>query len=298
MKKFTFMQFTITGFAVAIILLSFQKPGHACTLWAAAGNSVVKGGTLIAKNRDWEPNHSQELKVVRFKNRFRFIGLYDQNSEDDDLKAGVNEYGLVIINAIALDIPLRHHSHTNDLMERILSHCKNIPDVLHHRNWFRGARFLLLADRKSIMTVEIGPNGMPIVKTTDSATFCHTNHYIEPGFKIFNSKLINESSLDRYNFIREYLQSKKIFSLKDFVRISRSKTNGPDNSLWRIGKNPGSTRTMASWIVWQPVSGRPVLFVRLANPHERVQEYFFDLNQLFWDNRFFPITKFHSRRIL
>lgn len=298
MRKLPYLKSTLTGLMVFLILLNFQIPGYACTLWAAAGNSVVNGGTLIAKNRDWEPNHPQELKMVRFKNRYRFIGLYDKYSEDTSLKAGVNEFGLTVVNAAAPEIYLQHRAITMELLERILSQCKTVSEVFRHRDWFRGPRFLLLADRKTQMVVEIGPSGIFAIQTAQSGTLYHTNHYIETGFRAYNSNPVNESSLVRFNFIRKYLQSQKRFTLNDFVNISRSKINGPDNSLWRAGKTPSSTRTLASWIVWQPVSGRSVLFLRLANPHQRIKEYYFDLNQLFWDHRFFPVSKFHSWRIL
>jgi len=36
----------------------------ACTLWAAAGEDA-SGGTIISKNRDWKPDHTQVLKMHR-----------------------------------------------------------------------------------------------------------------------------------------------------------------------------------------------------------------------------------------
>jgi len=36
----------------------------ACTLWGEAGKDA-NGGTIISKNRDWEPDHTQVLKIHR-----------------------------------------------------------------------------------------------------------------------------------------------------------------------------------------------------------------------------------------
>lgn len=281
-----------------ISLFYCQKVSNACTLWAAAGNSVAKAGTIIAKNRDWEPVNSQELRLVRLDKGFRFIGLYDKNSRESGLKAGVNEYGLVAVNAAAPNINLCHRTNTIDLMERILSDCKTIHEVFNHRDWFHGSRFLLLADRKTLMAVEIGPNSLFTTKTTDSGTFCHTNHFIEPDFKKYNSYPINESSLARLSFIQNYLRTQKKFNFNDFIKISRSDRNGPDNSLWRRGKNPDSPRTMATFIVYQPIRGRAVLFVRFANLHAKIKEYHLDLNSLFQYSKSIPVSNFYEQKIL
>jgi hypothetical protein len=38
------------------------RPLQACTLWGAAGELVAGGGTLVAKNRDWPPDHRQDAE--------------------------------------------------------------------------------------------------------------------------------------------------------------------------------------------------------------------------------------------
>ena len=74
---------------------------HACTLWAAAGSRVKGGGVIIAKNRDMPPDHRQELRLVKPPGGFRYLGLVAVDRDDASVKAGVNEKGLVIVDAAA-----------------------------------------------------------------------------------------------------------------------------------------------------------------------------------------------------
>ena len=45
------------SFVLFAVLLIGQPNTLACTLWAAAGDKVDGGGTLIVKNRDRVPDH-------------------------------------------------------------------------------------------------------------------------------------------------------------------------------------------------------------------------------------------------
>ncbi len=77
-------------------------PGRlcACTLWGAAG-SDASGGTIISKNRDWAPDHTQVLKLRRSTKGYSHFGLYAVGGTEPGIKAGVNEKGLTVITASA-----------------------------------------------------------------------------------------------------------------------------------------------------------------------------------------------------
>lgn len=282
MKRFFYLQWLLLlPIGIMTMLFGIQRNSLGCTLWAVAGNSTMNGGTLIAKNRDGYPNQLQWLKLARPRNQLAYLGLYANNSGKSGVRAGVNECGLVIINAVASKMKLKKKPYTPHLIEKLLSRCTNIPDVLRHQGWFRGSRYLLLADTEKIALVEIGPNGLFTVKTTDNASLYHTNHYIEPGMRFLNPNHINQSSRTRLDVIKKYLASQKKFSFGDFIKISNSQENGSDNSLWRKGRTAASVGTLATWIVWQPAFGKPALYVRLAHPRQKVKEYYFDLNTVF-----------------
>lgn len=271
--------------ALAIMILGVQKSGFACTIWAAAGKSVLHQGTLIAKNRDWYPGQAQRLKFVKYHKKFSYIALFADDGAASSIKAGVNEHGLVIVNAAASQITLRKKPYARSLMGKLLSRCMNIPDALSHPDWFHGSRFLLLADSRKIALVEIGKGGVFKVKTIANGKLCHTNHYVEPELEFLNPNPNNRSSLSRLRLIKKGLAAQKKYSFMDFITMSGINSETPGPSLWRNGKTPVAVRTLATWIVWQPYGGKPTLFVRLTNPRQKEQEYYFDLNKAFGDRR-------------
>jgi isopenicillin-N N-acyltransferase like protein len=97
----------------------------------------------------------------------------------------------------------------------------------------------------------------------------------------FNQK-IKDSSATRFCRIQELLGEKKgSYALGDFASMSRDSFAGPDNSIWRTGSTPTKTRTLATWIVYQPIQGTPRLFVRISNPGEVEQCFEADCASLF-----------------
>ena len=78
MKGVESMRYRSIVFSWLIVLILLIAPGlaNACTLWAAAGDRVVGGGTMIHKNRDWLPDHQQELRLVTPKSGYRYLSLY------------------------------------------------------------------------------------------------------------------------------------------------------------------------------------------------------------------------------
>jgi hypothetical protein len=91
-----------TGVLLLIVpLLLGSRAAESCTLWAAVREATRDGGSLVAKNRDWRPDHRQEVKRVTPKQGFRYYGLFATGNEEPGLKAGVNEKGLVVVSATA-----------------------------------------------------------------------------------------------------------------------------------------------------------------------------------------------------
>ncbi|VEB42527.1 Acyl-coenzyme A:6-aminopenicillanic acid acyl-transferase [Chromobacterium violaceum] len=70
-------------------LLAFP-PVDACTLWGAAGTASMEG-SLLAKNRDWKPDHAQSLRLLHPEHGYAYLGLYADNGSEPGIKAGVNQ---------------------------------------------------------------------------------------------------------------------------------------------------------------------------------------------------------------
>lgn len=252
-----------------ILLFLSSSPANACTLWAATGSRVEGGGTLIAKNRDWVPDHIQELRLIEPKDGFRYYGIFAQGGNAPGLKGGINERGLVVITASASSIPRQQRlseAHTKGLLSLLLKTCDSVDAALAKNNLFVGAEYIMLADRTKTAVIEMAPGGHYAVHEVNDGIVWHTNHYIEPALQSYNMS-IGESSVTRYDRIEELLNSRATpYSLSDFITFSGDRKDGPDNSIWRSGSTPKKTRTLSSCIVYLPSEGSPVLRVKLANP--------------------------------
>jgi len=250
-----------------------SRAAESCTLWAAVGDATRDGGSLVVKNRDWRPDHWQEVKRVAPTQGFRYVGLFAHGNDDPGLKAGVNQKGLVVVSATA---PFRQRElkampKAKDRLGRILREHATVEEALQRHDLFLGPTFLLVADRRQAAVVEIGPNGTFTIANAVGGVIAHTNHYLLPEMTRFNPTKIGESSRERFARIREFLSAGAPFGASDFEQFSASRDGGPDEAIWRTGKTAAATRTLATWMVHQTRGGEIEVFVRLANPGEDVR---------------------------
>ena len=247
---------------------------EACMLWAAVGEAARDGGSLVVKNRDWRPDHRQAIKRVTPKQGFRYYGLFAYGNDYPGLKAGVNEKGLVVVSATApyRQRDLKEMPRTKDRLGRLLREHATVEEALSRQDLFLGPTFFLIADRRQAAVVEVGPGGTFAIGKPVGGIIAHTNHYVLPSMVRFNPAKIGESSRERSTRIHEVLGTGGPFGPADFERISASRDGGVDHAIWRTGKGPDATRTLATWMVRQRADGDITLFVRLANPGDEVRE--------------------------
>ena len=259
----------ITVLTAVFCLSSFQS-SEACTLWGATGRWVEGGGTLIAKNRDWVPDHHQELAVLKPAGGFKSLALRAVGGAEPGVKAGVNEKGLVIISASASQVPRAERKkfrQKKGLVRHLLATCASAEDVLMHVAWMKRPVFYMIGDRREIVLIEIAPDGRRSVTRKDSGTLAHTNHY--RAIDVWNLRRPGASSTHRQTRIEELLNSRgKPFVMEDFIRFSEDRNAGPDNSIWRTGGNFYKNRTLATWLVLIPAFGSPRLYLKTADPGE------------------------------
>lgn len=289
MSFFSLRVLRLAASAGAAFLLFLAVAVHvsACTLWAAV--TPDEGGTIIAKNRDWKPDHTQMLKLRRNGRGYAYFGLYAVGNDEPGLKEGVNEKGLCVVTATAGSIPKAtrkaQRTKRGGVMTTLLTKYATCDEVLadaeklfHDRN----PVFLMISDRKKILTLEVGLNGRYAVKVTAAGQAAHTNHFLEPALDDCNIK-IGESSDARYARISELLeQATGPLDTAAFSTMSADRHAGPNNSLWRTGSKPTATRTLSSWILETPAKGDPKLRVVIANPGLPEEEKQFVLDKAFW----------------
>jgi len=248
-----------------LLFLSAPTLANACTLWAAAGDRVAGGGTLIHKNRDWNPDHQQDLRLVIPKSGFRYLSLYTTGNDWVGTKAGVNSEGLVIVTASApvhLDKKINFQGKTNTAT--LLSRYESVDvalKALEADKWKSGPQFIIMADKSEIATIEFGLNGQHAVlsRLTNGRMF-HTNHYLSDDLSDLNPEKISASSLKRYSKINEMLNSKDVLDMNDSISFSKNPV------LWRVGSTPTSVRTLSAWTVRHYSDGHSTLHLIMSNP--------------------------------
>lgn len=260
-----------TALMTVLLFIFSYLPAEACTLWAANGNEVQGGGSLIVKNRDWEPDHRQGLRIVTPARGYKYYGLFAVDGEHQGLKAGINEKGLVIVSATAGSIPTsirKQMPYTKSLMAKLLQECSNVDEVLTKTDSFLGPQILMIADRQKIATIEIGPEGAFSSAVKQNGITYHTNHYLLENMLTHN-RTLGESSQKRIDRIAELLNdAPRPYNLDSFIAFANDQRDGPDNGIFRKGSTPRKTRTLATWAVWIPPSGSPKLHIRILNPGE------------------------------
>jgi isopenicillin-N N-acyltransferase-like protein len=259
---------TLLILAAGLLLFGAWQPAGACTLFAAAGGSVRGGGTIIAKNRDRCPLASG-LKVFAPEDGYRFLGLVSLDSPNEPAVAGINEKGLVVVDAS----PSSLAPHQEDacraipLTQALLTRCASVQEVLAQKKLLTASYpvFEMVADRRHVAVIEIAPGGQVAIQVSDRGALCHTNHYVSAQLLGANQMPCHSSRV-RWRRIQQLLTGQgRPFSFADFLAFSQDRVAGPDNSINRLGSRPGATRTLATFVV-HLADEVPHIFVRMSNP--------------------------------
>lgn len=262
--------------------------GLACTLWGAAGSAAACGGTIAAKNRDWQPDHSQRLEITRPRKGHAYLGLIAVGGDDPGIKGGINDQGLAVISASAGSIPKarrKTQAAARGIIRKILSRHATVDQAVADRALFASSRAqaLLLSDRGRLAVVEIGLRGESAVQVQADGTLAHANHFTQEPLTAQNQS-ISRSSRVRLARIQELLGERKPpYAPADFKAMSCDQSAGPDDSLWRTGSTPEKTRTLSTWIAEIPPQGPPKVYVKLADPGTVPRERELTLDAAFWD---------------
>ncbi|WP_243310729.1 carcinine hydrolase/isopenicillin-N N-acyltransferase family protein [Fundidesulfovibrio agrisoli] len=279
----------------ALALCALPARGWACTLWSAVGD-VPGGGSLLAKNRDFAPDSWSRLVLVRPDRGLAYVGLYALVDGRQTLVAGMNEAGLAIVSATAGSVPKDQRkvpSGVKALTARLLNGCGSVGEALANREWFgeHAPVIYMLADSTKTAWVEVAPEGAVAVRENvptgrgpamRGGTLIHTNHFLAPELASANVT-VGRSSTARLEGIKAMLARSKSHSLEEFERLGMDTSQGPDDSVFRTGSKPTSTRTLAAFMAEIPTEGPPLLMVRSWGDPQRPWIMRLPLNRTFWE---------------
>lgn len=253
--------------AVWVLLCVIWQPAWACTLFAAVGSSVQGGGAILTKNRDRGPLISG-LKVFVPQAGYRHLGLVTLGAPGAPAVAGINEKGLVVVDASPSSLALREEEYSAiPLTQTLLERCASVDEVLAQRGLFSASYpvFEMAADRHKVALIEVAPGGQVAIEVREQGTLYHTNHYLSPQL-LWANELAHHSSLVRWRRIRSLLDRQgRPFDFADFLVFSQDRQAGPDNSINRRGSTPGKTRTVATFVVHLAAEA-PQVLVLISNP--------------------------------
>jgi hypothetical protein len=268
---------------VATGLAAPMGVGRACTLWAAAGAEAGEG-TLLAKNRDFRPDHRQVLRLVRPATGHRYLALFAEDGDEPGIKAGTNERGLTVVSASASAIPRARRSAQpgkHGVLAALLGGYDSVAALVADApRLLGGARtmFLLVSDRREVARIEIGLDGRYAIERASAGWTAQTNHFLDERLLDLNQQR-GPSSVARLARVRALLAgAPRPLDEAGFAAISQDRVGGPDDALWRSGRE----HTLASWIVRTPPAGPPHLLVRIANPGEPEERRVLVLDDAFW----------------
>ncbi len=234
--------------------------GYACTSFGV----VTKSGTIIGKNRDYYYD-KQVFDLVYpnkqftewFGNSFKHNNKFYAVLSNNDVKMGVNQYGLTAIEEDPLypGLNRRYIQPMNGYSEGmvlygILQNFATVDEIIPYiKNIFSSAapNFYQIADKKKILVVEVGfaesdlnttrPYVYDIINSEDGI-FVHTNTYTSTKFlplnKLKGNSDIEKGSNYRLNNMTQLLKHTKYneVSLFDLFMNTKSSLSKVGDKNW------------------------------------------------------------------
>jgi hypothetical protein len=273
--------------ATMIISLITTSPAPACTVWAATGEQVSGRGSLVAKNRDNLSHLYTVLKTVSPEKGISFHGLFDIEA-DGYVTAGINEQGLVVVNSAANSVPRNKRLvATEDLTQRLLTSFGSVSAVLFEKDLFQKSHpaLYIVGDASKIASIEVAPGGKVSITVQEKGTLFLTNHYTNPDLAEANEQWSTGSSMRLKRIQYLIARQSSPFTLDDFITFSNDRNGGSEGALCQASGTSGTIRTLASWIIYIPPDGPPILYVKLANPNEPEQAQTVTIDSAFWKQK-------------
>ncbi|MBI5967233.1 MAG: hypothetical protein HY882_05185 [Deltaproteobacteria bacterium] len=260
----------VTSLAALSILafsLVLRRDSPACTLYAAIGSAVEGGGVLVGKTRDLMKQEEQFLLKETSSSGYSYLGIASR--KNSRLTAGINEQGLIIVNASAASIKDRLRKHLR--IESVLGRAASGEEALKifREEGMRSPIHYLLADQKNLVLLEVYNPERLEMRNISEGVLVHTNHYLLPSMADLNGKIDRSSSI-RLDRIQSLMKDPP-FKILQFISFARDHLNGPGHLAICRHRLPGSKSggITVSAIVFRLQEGKPPeIWFRLGQPCE------------------------------
>jgi predicted choloylglycine hydrolase len=253
-----YFQYTATPFILDYFKYQHHH-NHGCTTWAAAAPITSHSTSILAKNRDYLPNH-HELQCLAWSSPthgYRHAYLTSAGSPGV-FSSGMNEAGFAVADTYVCsdDIGLGLPRYT--AMMELLEHYDNVESALHYLQAIQhtGNGTLILLDSRGDMAVfETGYSNYGILRSKERFAVS-TNHF-ESLHKCKHwvgcvSNAYKNNSQGRYARVRQAIKSAK--GEVDFAWAKELMTTHGDsfNSICRHPETDSYRSTTISSVFYLP----------------------------------------------
>ncbi len=178
----TFFRYTVASYLEDT--LGGGKQPEGCTAWAATAPITRDGTPLLAKNRDYRPEHLplQMLARAAPARGYRYLFLTSAGSPGV-FSSGMNEVGLAVADTHVVSLDVGPGVARYSLMMDIVEQCATVPEALDYIRSVphMGEGNLVLADAEgNIVAVELGHSRQNVIPPDEGAVVA-TNHFVTEG---------------------------------------------------------------------------------------------------------------------
>jgi len=165
-----------------------QRPtyGEGCTVWAASHPITYRGLPILAKNRDYRPEHKFLPCLVRAHPRHGYRYLYVTSAGSPGVfSSGMNEAGLAVADTRVSSRAVGPGVARYSLMMEILEHHRHVASALDYLRQVPhiGDGTLTLIDRRGDMAVFEAGHAACSVLRPEQGFVVSTNHFCGPQLR-------------------------------------------------------------------------------------------------------------------
>jgi isopenicillin-N N-acyltransferase-like protein len=176
----TLLRYTLIAFLRDDLLVRRALAAEGCTTWAASGSATAGDQPILAKNRDYRPDHLPLQNVVRAMPDTGFPYLYVSSAGSPGVfSAGINQAGLAIADTHVYSTDLGPGLPSYALMMHVLEGHDRVSSALDYLRAVPrlGRNNLILADATGHLAVlEGGHRRYGLFESHDGA-LVNTNHF-------------------------------------------------------------------------------------------------------------------------
>jgi predicted choloylglycine hydrolase len=194
--------------------LKQARINEGCTTWAAGVNFTLDGAPILAKNRDYHPDHQplQCLARVQPAGGYPYLCLTSAGSPGV-FSSGINSAGLAVADTYVGSNDIGPGIARYSLMMNLLEKFSRVQDTINYlyTRPHSGAGTITLADAQGDLAVFEIAHSVQAVRQPDEGFIISTNHFNAPEMRSrwvdTESPQLQGNSLERFKHVENALRS-------------------------------------------------------------------------------------------